>query len=525
MANKLKMPTIDTIQRLHKAGLSNREIARRTGVHRQTVARYLAVAESISKSSKAPPGSEASNGASPPSDPGTETPAPPEHAISERGGHSNCRAYAEEIESGLERGLSLKRIHQDLTDRLGEAAPSYYSVRRFANRLNQRRELPFRRIETDPGEEAQIDFGTGAPVLDADGKRRRPWVFRIVLSYSRKAYSEAVYHQSTEAFITALENAFHYFGGVPRTLVPDNLKAAVTQADWYDPEIHRRLFAMSKHYGTVILPTKPYTPRHKGKIENGVKYVKDNALKGRMFKSLVEENDFLRYWEQHIADTRIHGTTKRQVGRMFEKEERGALLPLPRDRFPFFHESRRKVHRDGHVEIAKAYYSVPPEYVGREVWCRWDGRLVWIFNSRWERIALHTRAEKGRMCTDRRHIPPEKVSAVERGADYLLDMVGLIGPHTRKWSEAMLQARGVAGMRVLVGLRSLAGNHETAVLEDACRRALAHGTYRLRSIRELIKRGPTPEQTQFDFLEEHPIIRPLSDYSVESLDAFRRERT
>lgn len=299
----------------------------------------------------------------------------------------------------------------------------------------------------------------------------------------------------------------------------------MTQADWYDPEIHRRLFSMSKHYGTVILPTKPYTPRHKGKVENGVKYVKDNALKGRTFKSLAEENDFLLYWEQHIADTRIHGTTKQQVGRMFEEHERNALLPLPRDRFPFFHESLRKVHRDGHVEIAKAYYSVPPEHVGREVWCRWDGRLVWIFNSRWERIALHARAEKGRMCTDRGHIPPEKVSAVERGADYLLDMVSLIGPHTRKWSEAMLQARGVAGMRVLVGLRSLAGNHETAVLEDACRRALAHGTYRLRSIRELIKRGPTPEQTQFEFLEEHPIIRPLSDYSVESLDAFRRERT
>ena len=440
------------------------------------------------------------------------------------GRHSDCRTYAEEIESGLERGLSLKRIHQDLTDQFGEHVPSYYSVRRFANRLNQRRELPFRRIETGPGEEAQIDFGTGAPVLDANGKRRRPWVFRIVLSYSRKAYSEAVYHQSTEAFITALENAFYYFGGVPKRLVPDNLKAAVTKADWYDPEIHRRLFSMCQHYNTVVLPTRPYTPRHKGKVESGVNYVKENALKGRTFKSLAEENEFLLYWERRVADTRIHGTTKRQVGKLFEKHEREALLPLPRDRFPFFHEASRKVHRDGHVEIKKAYYSVPPEYLGRRVWCRWDGRLVWIFNSRWEQIAMHARIKDGRFRTDRNHIPPEKVSSVERGADYLLDMVGLIGPHTRKWSEAMLQARGVAGMRVLVGLRSLAGKHETPVLEDACRRALAHGTYRLRSIRELIKRGDRPEQTQFEFLEEHPIIRPLSDYSVESLEAFRRER-
>ena len=183
---------------------------------------------------------------------------------------------------------------------------------------------------------------------------RRPWIFRIVLSYSRKAYSEAVWRQSTEAFISCLENAFRHFGGVPKRLVIDNLKAAVARADWYDPEIHPKLQSFARHYGTVFLPTKPYMPRHKGKVESGVKYVKRNALKGRVFTSLAEENQFLLNWETQVADQRIHGTTKQQVEKLFEEAERRELLPLPAERFPFFHEARRAVHRDGHLEVDKA---------------------------------------------------------------------------------------------------------------------------------------------------------------------------
>ena len=115
-------------------------------------------------------------------------------------------------------------------------------------------------MECGPGEEAQVDFGRGAPILQPNGKRRRPHVFRIVLSHSRKGYSEAVFRQSTEAFIGALENAFHHFGGAPKTLVVDNLKAAVLKADWFDPDLNPKIQSFGEHYGTVILPTKPRTP-------------------------------------------------------------------------------------------------------------------------------------------------------------------------------------------------------------------------------------------------------------------------
>ena len=247
-------------------------------------------------------------------------------------------------------------------------------MRRFVRRLGETSPLPFRRMECDPGYEAQVDFGRGASVQDPAGKRRQSHVFRIVLSYSRKGYSQGVWRQTTDEFIRVMENSFWAFGGIPKTIVIDNLRAAVNKADWFDPDLNPKVEAFCKHYGTVILPTKPYRPRHKGKIESGIKYVRQNALKGHVFRSLQEQDQHLQNWERQVADQRIHGTTKQQVKHRFEQVERAALMALPSERFPFFHEAERKVHRDGHVEVDKAYYSVPPEYLGHHVWVRWDTR-------------------------------------------------------------------------------------------------------------------------------------------------------
>ncbi|MCD0462261.1 IS21 family transposase [Roseiconus lacunae] len=495
MARQLTMAKQTTIQTLHQAGHSQREIARLTGVHRETVGKYLS---------------------------GDEIPAKPDHRVS--GPKNECEQHRELILEKVAQGLSGVRIHQDLCADHGFTA-SYSSVRRFLQKLNKTVPLPVRRIETAPGEEAQVDFGTAAPVIGSDGSKRRPWMFRFVLSHSRKAYSEVVYRQTTENFVTAIENAFHYFGGVPKRIVIDNLKAAVAKADWYDPELHPKLQSLARHYGTVILPTKPYTPQHKGKVESGVKYAKNKALKGRSFQSLSAQNEHLLQWEQTVADTRIHGTTKKQVGRLFEESERATLMPLPTDRFPCFQEAKRSVHRDGHVEVEKSYYSVPPEYTGRRLWVRWDGRLVRIFNDRWEQVALHPKVDPGKFGTASDHIPKEKFSAVERGAQKLLQRIEIIGPHTSRWAQAVTQVRGVEAVRVLVGLKSLAKKHSSAELEQACKTALSHGAMRLRAIRQLLKRGAgNVDQQQFEFLEHHPVIRPLSDYSLDSLHAFRKER-
>lgn len=499
MSNQLKMADIQAILSLRAQGRSFREIARQLGVHRETAARYVRQAAAGSEPASALPG------------PGAQPTSKPATALAgSLGALSQCEPWREVILTKATAGLTARRIWQDLRAEVG-CSLSYYSICRFVRKLSQSTPLPMRRMECLPGEEAQVDFGTGAPIITSDGKRRRTHVLRIVLSHSRKAYSEVCWRQTSEDFIRVLENAFWQFGGVPKTLVIDNLRAAVSKPDWFDPELNPKLMSFCRHYGTVILPTKPYTPRHKGKVERGIGYVKGNALKGRTFESLEAQNRHLDHWEQTVADTRIHGTTKRHVGQVFAEVECAALLPLPAERFPFFHEAQRIVSRDGHIEVAKAYYSVPPEYLSRQVWARWDGRLVRVFNHRWQQIALHLRLEPGRFSTLGEHLPREKVSSLERGATWLLGKASRVGPQTKAWSEAMLLARGIEGVRVLQGLIALAKRHPSDGLEQACETALSYQAFRLRTLRQLLKRRATP-QTTLPLLDEHPIIRPLSDY-------------
>jgi transposase len=456
------------------------------------------------------------------SDPGSPMAAPPEGV----GRNSDCEPLRDLIQAKLESGLSAVRIHQDLAAEHGVGV-SYHSIRRFVARLQRTSALPFRRMECAPGEEAQVDFGTGAPILtpadlnDPRGKtrRRRTHVLRIVLSHSRKAYCEAVERQTTENFIRCLENAFHHFGGAPRTLVTDNLKAAVIRADWFDPELNPKIEAFCRHYGVVLLPAKPRMARHKGKIERGVGYVKGNGLKGRSFASLHDQNRHLLEWETRVADQRIHGTTRRQIQAMFEQAEKAALQPLPETRFPCFHEAERTVHRDGHVEVDKAYYSVPPEYLGRKVWVRWDGRLVRVFDQRFQQIALHTRRSPGHFATQEQHIAPQKRSGIERGAAWWLQKAHTIGSEAGLWAETLLQQRGIHGIRVLMGLVSLTRRHSHRAIEEACRITREQGVYRLRVLRRVIAERPTPSE-EFEFTTEHPLIRSLSEYGQLVHDTF-----
>jgi transposase len=559
MANQLKMAEHQAILGLARLKWSYRRIAAELGVDRETVSRHVKAATTAAAAAPAtgagPPAPEANatipiaGSVTPPGDDPNATiviagstgstagSAVVAGAADEGltaptvGRRSRCEPWRAVIVAGLEHGLTAKRIWQDLCAEQGFAG-DYQVVQRFVRALREATPVPFRRMEVDPGEEAQVDFGRGAPIVGPDGKRQHPHLFRIVLSCSRKAYSEAVTRQTTEQFIRCLENAFVYFGGVPKTLVIDNLKAAVSKADWYDPELNPKIQAFAQHYGTVVLPTRPYTPRHKGKVERGVGYAQGNALKGRTFASLAEENRFLLEWEASVADTRVHGTTRQQVGRAFAEIEKSRLLPLPPGRFPCFQEGQRTVNRDGHVEVAKSYYSAPPEYVGRTVWTRWDGRVVKLFDERMQKqIAIHAQREPGRFATDAKHIVPEKRGGIERGtAWWLAKAHAEIGPGAGQWAGQLLQQRGIHGVRAVIGLVSLRRTHPAAAVERACAVAVSHGALRLRDVRNLLKRSaampagtaatPIPVQEQFEFVGEHPLIRSLSDYSQLIHDAF-----
>jgi len=563
MSNWLKMAQQQSILTLAKLGWSFRRIAVELGIDRETVSRHVkAAGQSAGAAADAAisiTGSAAADNAGIATDaggasasdargegfesggfaPGSGAASGSNAAISiagsgsveqaveaspnDVGRRSRCERFRAEILAGLEAGLSAQRIFQDLQEQ-HQFTDGYQSVQRFVRKLGQRLPLPVRRLECEAGQEAQVDFGRGGPVIGPDKKRRTTWVFRIVLSHSRKAYAEAVFRQTTDDFLRCLENAFTHFGGVPKTLVIDNLRAAVKQADWFDPELCPKVRTFAEHYGTAVLPTKPYTPEHKGKIESGVKYVKGNSLKGRTFSSLAQENQHLLEWEAKVADLRIHGTTRKQVIKVFSEVEKPRLLALPPTRFDLFREALRTVHRDGHVQVEQAYYSAPPEYLGQEIWARWDGRLVRLFDRKMKPIAVHSQKLAGKFSTLDAHLHPHKISGIEKGADWLLGQVDRIGPKSRAWAEAMLGGRGIEGVRVLMGLIALGNQHPRAAVERACQVAQGHGAYHLRSLRQLIKQqSPLPVQQTFQFASEHPIIRPVADYGLWLTEALSRQ--
>jgi len=493
MSNVLKVSLQTTIHSLHDRGWSRRRIARELGIDRETVGRYLRLAKPAI------------------STPGVEGVGEVKPAISTSGKgvgrKSQCEPLVEVITAKVEVGLSAQRIYQDLMEENG-FTDSYQSVKRFVRKLRAIQPERVWRLECPPGEELQLDFGLGAPIDVGQGKTRRSWVLRLVLSYSRKGYSEAVSRQDTETFLRCLENGLRSFGGSPLLLNLDNMKSAVLKADWFDPEINPKLADFCRHYGMHVMPCRPGMPQHKGKVERGVAYLRSNALKGRRFGSLAEENLFLSYWESNVADKRIHGTTRKQVAACFA-EERPHLQPLPVSLFPCFQEARRSVHRDSYVEVEKAFYEAPPELIGREVWVRWDSRCVRIFNERMEQVGMHTRIEAGKFS---RALGAGGFSApVLSSCRYWVSRASVLGEPCGQWAQGALDTRGPESLRSIMGLCGLIKKHSPAALNAACAKALKSGTYRLKDIRRLI--GEQSEQTAFSFVESHPLIRDLTIYS------------
>ena len=504
MANRLKVHEQEAIRNLAGLGWKIRRIARELQISRNTVRNYLR-------------GSPPSNGCGFQTDPlsttgseGSSSQTDPLSTAGKTGRPSLCLDHAEEIQGKVDIGLSAQRIYQDLkTDTSFNG--SYESVKRYVRQLREEDPQLVERLEVAPAEEVQVDFGTGPTLLSPEGKRSKTWIFRLVLSHSRKAYSEAVRRQDTETFIRCLENGFRALGGVALTINLDNLKAAVLKFDWADPELNPKLRDFARHYRTTILPCLPRTPEHKGKVENSIKYVKENALKGRKFKSLSELNAFLAHWEKTVADHRIHGTTKRQVAELFAAEQ-PALQPLPDSLFPCFREGPRSVHRDGYVEVEKAYYHVPPEHLGRKVWVRYDGREVRIFlqdkQGVLNQIQLHRRLEPGKF-TRSRGIGGGQ-GTLQANLDYWLGRADNLGTSCSAWARAVARNRGIESIRTLMGLVALVDQHSFPAINQACERAHARGTWRLRDVNSLLRSRQT--QGQFTFAEHHPLIRNLNEY-------------
>ena len=360
MSNVLNEEKKQQVIALGRLGWSLRRIQRAIGVRRETAATYLRAAgiafrppggrgrplpakpaiEVITDSVAAKPALEVSTEpvpAKPASEVTTDfgaelagcTTAPPEPQPGRSPSASACGPYRDAIELGLSHGRNAMAIWQDLVDTCGFGA-GYQSVRRFVTKLRGK-ELPeaCAVIETAPGEEAQVDYGTGPMVRDPlTGKYRRTRLFVLTLGYSRKSVRLLVFRSSSQIWAELHEKAFRRLGGCTRVVVLDNLREGVLAPDIYDPSLNPLYRDVLQHYGAVPLPCRVADPDRKGKVESGVGHAQRTPLKGLRFESLEEAQTYLDHWEARWADTRIHGTTKRQVAVMFA-EERPFLLPLP----------------------------------------------------------------------------------------------------------------------------------------------------------------------------------------------------
>jgi transposase len=433
-------------------------------------------------------------------------PAPPPPPSTGRApSASACEPYREVILRALEVGRDASVIYRDLVDQFGFAA-KYASVRRFVARLRGTLGPEARGvIVTGPGEEGQVDYGKGPMVRDLKtGKYRRTRLFVLTLGYSRKSVRLLTFTSSTETWARMNEEAFRRLGGVPRTMVFDNLKEGVLKPDIYDPELNPLYGDVLRHYGVVPLPCRAHDPDRKGKVESGVGFGK-RTLKGLRFESIEAGQHYLDLWEAHWADTRIHGTTKRQVAAMFA-EERPHLQPLPLEPFRYYRFGKRVVHLDGHVEVECAYYSAPPGRIGTDLLVQWDDLYVRILDPKTGTLLReHVRQRRGWHRTKEEDRPRNRPPTTEQ----LLLRATRAGEAIGRLAREIYQREGEAGIRRIQGVLSLARKHGPALTEDAARAALEIGVPTYRFLRRYLSRHPA---AQLRLRSLDPLIRDLTHY-------------
>jgi len=409
---------------------------------------------------------------------------------------SSLAAYATEIAEDRARGMELAAIRVRLEERHGHPV-SYSAVRRVAQRLASPpggatgTTDTFVRVEVAPGSEGQVDFGyAGITVDPATNAPRRTWVFVMVLSWSRHLYAELVFDQRAATWLLCHRHAFEWFGGIPARIVPDNLKAAIVQASFHDPVVQRAYRECAEHYGFLIDPNPPRTPRLKGKVEQGgVHYVKRNFLAGRTPPQPVDElNRALRVWAIQTAGKRVHGTTRQRPLEQFVAVEQALLRPLPSVPYDLATWKQVLLHRDCYVVFEQAYYSAPCRLVGQTLWVRGGARTVELFTADHQLVATHSQARgPGDRQTHLAHLPPEKVPGLVLTREGCQAQADAIGPATATLVQELLDHRPVDRLRVAGRLLRLAQTHSPERLERACTRARHFGEPDYATIKRILQ--------------------------------------
>jgi transposase len=398
-------------------------------------------------------------------------------------------------------------IWQDLVADTGFSG-SYQTVKRFIRKLRGTRPIEASAvIITAPGEEAQVDYGSKGPMVRhaQTGKNRRTRLFVLTLACSRKSIRLLTFRSSSRIWAELHEKAFRRLGGSTRVVVLDNLKEGVLVPDIYDPTLNSLYRDVLAHYGAVPLPCRIQDPDRKGKVESGVGHAQRTPLKGMRFESLEEAQTYLDRWETNCADTRIHGTTKRQVAAMFA-EEKSALLPLPLEPFRYYQFGERTVHLDGCIEVDAAYYSAPPGWIGHSVNVQWDGVFVRILDPKTGQLMReHLRQKRGQHGFDQRDRSPRTPLHVQQ----LLWRSEQAGSHVGAFCRALHQGQGPVAVRRIQGVLALAKRFGTATVDKACALALEIRVHQYSFVKHYLQHCPP---APFSLQQVDPLIRNLLEY-------------
>jgi len=384
---------------------------------------------------------------------------------------------------GVEGSAILQRLHEHgYTGTLS-------SVYRFLRHLHPPTPETPARIERAPGEEGQVDFGYAGRMCDpASGQARKTWAFVMTLAWSRHQYVEFVFDQSLPTWIALHRNAFAFFGGVPRRIVLDNLKAGISQACFDDPQIQTTYRECAEHYGFLLAPCAPRTPEHKGKVEQGgVHYVKRNFLGGRTPTSISQANADVLVWCRTTAGLRTHGTTKEQPLLRFQTTEHPALKPLPPTPYDLAIWKRVKLHRDGYVVFEQAFYSAPFRLTGQTLWVRGGSQQVRLYTSAYELVATHPRAQTaGERLTHPDHLLPAKRPGALWTREVCLALAAEVGSATTQFVQSLYADPSVDRHARVVRTLKLRATVGDARLEAACERALEYGELTYATLKRIL---------------------------------------
>lgn len=481
---------LEVLRRVHR-GEGQRAIQRASGHGRTTIRRWVACATELGWV----PGVEAPDEALARRVASRMRPVPDERAVGES--ERLLAPHAEAIRAWLasdaehDRGLRLSKVHE-LLRRQGVLVP-YSSLHRFVTRhcgFKDERRVTVRMAEVSPGEVAEVDFGRLGLVHDPEtGRRRTLHALIVTLVHSRHQYVHVTHRQTFADLIEGLEDAFAFFEGVPKRVVLDNLKAAITKADRYDPLFARTFAEYADHRGFVIDAAVARHPKGKPHVERQVQYVREHFFRGEQWLGRDHVQREAVRWCLEAAGQRIHGTTRKRPLEVFLAVEQPALAPLVRARFDPPIWKSCKVHPDHHLQFEKALYSVPTRHVGKQVWVRGDSKLVRVFVDG-ECVKTHERMKAGERSTDYHDYPKERAAYAMRDPKALVATAQRRGEHIGRLTEELL-AGDFPWSRLRQGqkLIRLAERYGDARVDAACRRALAFGMTNVRRVEAIVVDG------------------------------------